>query len=718
METYSSKQELNHLLSENSQDAIFLINKISKHPIPLIKVDIIGNVVQQLASFEMRQHYINNEDFPIETIYLFPVDVDSVFTNLEIEFTLQDGSKKQLVTRVDLRQVVEEQYEKAIATGKTAVVGSFTKTQKDMVRVAIGNFPPNSSAVVKCFFHQKLDIEDISYCLRLPMSYVPKYMGDIQKYIDTGVMYNGQQSTKSLPLSEGQKSQNFKNIMEIADYPMIDITSDNSPYLWNLNLNIQMTGEIERISSRNQEIKILNVSNNGFGSSAQVTLGDAVRNHIPNQDFILYIRDDTINQPNEIQMNQDDEDDYLEPKLYDYIFLIDRSGSMRGKRIRLAVQALQLFLHSLPMGCKFNVVSFGSTYTKMFKKSKKYDNKSLQSAIKIEGTDPNLPRHLYLLTDGEICDTQKLIDMIKTNRSKTTVHSFGIGDGVSTELIKDSASAGNGHYSFIIEPEEIERKVLQALQKDFLDYVIVKDINILDQNKKIIEHLVTKDNIAHGEKFNMIRHLDESKNPKYVEVTFLDPNNNKEDTQRVPIRLAQSQALVALAAKQTICESANDQANLSVKYQILHGTTAMIAYEQIMDSSSLEMLTGGGCVEIVVVDQDTKTEIQIGYDENQLLSVVFCQQADGSWNDGLYKNLKNQQFDALKAIQTLDKLFSLNEEELLTVVAIKMLQDVFIQNQKEWKLVVAKGKSYLKRALGISDNEVQNYVNQIQYQIQ
>ena len=68
---------------------------------------------------------------------------------------------------------------------------------------------------------------------------------------------------------------------------------------------------------------------------------------------------------------QDEEgasDDFfeLDPKLYEYVFLIDRSGSMRGKPIDLAVQALKLFLHSLPEGSKFNVVSFGSSYEKLF----------------------------------------------------------------------------------------------------------------------------------------------------------------------------------------------------------------------------------------------------------------------------------------------------------------------------------------------------------------
>jgi von Willebrand factor A domain-containing protein 5 len=59
-----------------------------------------------------------------------------------------------------------------------------------------------------------------------------------------------------------------------------------------------------------------------------------------------------------------DEEEEIEitPKLNEYIFVIDRSGSMEGAPIKLANQALKLFLHSLPLGCKFNVVSFGSDF--------------------------------------------------------------------------------------------------------------------------------------------------------------------------------------------------------------------------------------------------------------------------------------------------------------------------------------------------------------------
>ena len=45
----------------------------------------------------------------------------------------------------------------------------------------------------------------------------------------------------------------------------------------------------------------------------------------------------------------------------EYIFLIDRSGSMKYT-IELAKEALILFLQSLPTGCKFNICSYGKNF--------------------------------------------------------------------------------------------------------------------------------------------------------------------------------------------------------------------------------------------------------------------------------------------------------------------------------------------------------------------
>jgi hypothetical protein len=43
----------------------------------------------------------------------------------------------------------------------------------------VGNFPPKAEAELKIYFFSNLPIEDLSYCLRIPMTYVPRYFGDM-----------------------------------------------------------------------------------------------------------------------------------------------------------------------------------------------------------------------------------------------------------------------------------------------------------------------------------------------------------------------------------------------------------------------------------------------------------------------------------------------------------------------------------------------------------
>jgi len=42
------------------------------------------------------------------------------------------------------------------------------------------------------------------------------------------------------------------------------------------------------------------------------------------------------------------------------------AGSMNGDRIQAAQAALLVFLKSLPPGCYFNIVGFGSTFALLF----------------------------------------------------------------------------------------------------------------------------------------------------------------------------------------------------------------------------------------------------------------------------------------------------------------------------------------------------------------
>lgn len=118
-----------------------------------------------------------------------------------------------------------------------------------------------------------------------------------------------------------------------------------------------------------------------------------------------------------------DEEDLIAPG--EFIFIIDRSGSMSGTRIETAKEALHLFVKSIPAGSKFNIVSFGSDHECMFNESKEYEKKNIDMAVKklkgfkadlggtelyspikwaIEQPTGNLARSVFIMTDGDIGD--------------------------------------------------------------------------------------------------------------------------------------------------------------------------------------------------------------------------------------------------------------------------------------------------------------------------
>ena len=77
--------------------------------------------------------------------------------------------------------------------------------------------------------------------------------------------------------------------------------------------------------------------------------------------------------------------------------------------------------------------------------------------------DPTLPRNIYLLTDGAVYDTASVVDLVKRHAQKARMHTYGIGSGVSIDLVKGCAKAGNGTCTFIEDSRDIENKVLSSL---------------------------------------------------------------------------------------------------------------------------------------------------------------------------------------------------------------------------------------------------------------
>ena len=102
----------------------------------------------------MTQKYRNSEEDTIETIFLFPIDVKSAISKINVKFTLPDGNEREFETLIDERKKIEVKYEDAVASGKTAVMGGYVASNtRDMLRVNIGNFPGKTEAILRVYYY-------------------------------------------------------------------------------------------------------------------------------------------------------------------------------------------------------------------------------------------------------------------------------------------------------------------------------------------------------------------------------------------------------------------------------------------------------------------------------------------------------------------------------------------------------------------------------------
>nr|XP_054114797.1 von Willebrand factor A domain-containing protein 5B1 isoform X2 [Callithrix jacchus] len=171
----------------------------------------------------------------------------------------------------------------------------------------------------------------------------------------------------------------------------------------------------------------------------------------------------------------------------EFIFLIDRSSSMSGISVHRVKDAILVALKSLMPACLFNIIGFGSTFKSLFPSSQTYNEESLAMAcdniqrMKADMGGTNIlsplkwvirqpvhqghPRLLFLITDGAVSNTGKVLELVRNHASSTRCYSFGIGPNVCHRLVKGLASVSKGSAEFLMEGERLQTKMVKSLKK-------------------------------------------------------------------------------------------------------------------------------------------------------------------------------------------------------------------------------------------------------------
>uniref|UniRef100_A0A8P4GS97 von Willebrand factor A domain-containing protein 5A n=1 Tax=Dicentrarchus labrax TaxID=13489 RepID=A0A8P4GS97_DICLA len=430
-------------------------------------------VRDHVATVVSTLNYENKEDKPLEAVVVFPLPGDAAVCH----FTATIG-QTQIVAEVKEKQEAREEYDDALSSGQQAFLLEESEQSPDIFSLSVGSLPPGESASIRLEYVTELAVQaddGLRFCL--PAVLNPRYQPQ-----------GASVQVTSVPASLVPYSLSFSARVS-SPRPVSKVESNCSldPLQYLNPEQTQATVKLAAGHKFDRDVELLIYYKDAHQPIAVVEAGQASA------------KPGTLMGDPVVMLN-------LYPEFPqavmssvascgEFVFLLDRSGSMdcpmdRSKRqetrIGSARDTLLLLLKSLPMGCYFNIYSFGYSYQHIFPKSVEYSQKTMEEALKtveemgadLGGTEilnplkhiysqpciPNQPRQLFVFTDGEVGNTKEVISLVKKNSGSHRCFSFGIGEGASSALINGLAKEGGGHAQFITGTDRMQPKVMQSLR--------------------------------------------------------------------------------------------------------------------------------------------------------------------------------------------------------------------------------------------------------------
>lgn len=173
------------------------------------------------------------------------------------------------------------------------------------------------------------------------------------------------------------------------------------------------------------------------------------------------------------------------------IFVLDRSGSMNGQKIKQARSALKYFLNQLEPTDTFNIVAYDSSVESFRPELQKADASTIQKALgfaegifaggstNIDGalktglgmlTAKGHPSYVLFLTDGlptvGVRDEHQIASNAqKANRIGARMFNFGVGFDVNSRLLDRLSNDNRGQSVYVRPNEDIETHVAALYNK-------------------------------------------------------------------------------------------------------------------------------------------------------------------------------------------------------------------------------------------------------------
>ena len=419
-----------------------------------VQLDITGLV----ARVEITQMFSNRGMHWAEGVYRFPLPEGAAVDRLLVKV-----GERILEGEIQEKETARRSYQKAREAGKTATI--VEQQRRNQFETRLANIAPGETIEITIAFLQNVSYSDLSYHLRLPMTFTPRW--------EPGGLTS---TTASTP--------------KLAPRPVTPDTGNGHALTLRANL-VSSTG-FAAIESLYHDVDIRQVDN---GYQVELLNGD----ELSDRDFELSWTPSLQIRPSASLTTFTDGDsvylqlmlappiaDAISPQAREVVLVIDTSGSMEGASITQARAALSQALNSLGADDYFNMLQYNYNTEQLFYQTVPVSASSLYKAGNFidsltanGGTDmapalaralalpevPGLMRQVVFITDGAVGNETELLQQVANELGNSRMFTVAIGHAPNSWFMRKTAEIGRGSYIHIGKPDEVDEQMSALWQR-------------------------------------------------------------------------------------------------------------------------------------------------------------------------------------------------------------------------------------------------------------
>jgi uncharacterized protein YegL len=437
------------------QGVLVVINP--PHPIPLPRprptpppmsykikeLDYHAKIVDQVAQVQVTQSFVNTGSAPMEVAFVFPIPYDGAIDRMTFMVDGKEYDAKILLAK-EARKIYESYVRRNQDPALLEWVGS------GMFQTSVFPVPPGAERKVTLKFSQLLRKDRQLTDLLIPLS-TAKYTSSPVEKLSIDVAIETNQELKSV-------------------YSPTHAINVQRPDNKHAVVKFEATNTVPTTDFR----LLFDTADGKLGASLISYRPDA-----GDDGFFLLLASPEIKAATD------------ERAAKTVIFVVDRSGSMSGKKIEQAKEALKFVLNNLRQGDTFNIVAYDSNVESFRPELQKYDDETRKAALGFveglfAGGSTNIdgalttalgmikgdarPNFLLFLTDGlptvgERNEAKIAANAKGNNKLRTRMINFGVGYDVNSRLLDRLSRDNYGQSEYVRPDESIEAHVSKLYGK-------------------------------------------------------------------------------------------------------------------------------------------------------------------------------------------------------------------------------------------------------------